>query len=103
MNIRFAKDEIRYRVTEDEFQQILQGGYVQLETIPLTFVAQMAKKPLEQAMVIDLSCSAVQLVISPEEMESFKAQLPSKRGIEKTLTLGMGKSINVAFEVDLRS
>lgn len=103
MNVRFAKDEIRFRVTEEEFQQILKGEYVQLETIPLTFVAQMAKNPLKQAMIIDLSCSSVQLAISPDEMEAFQSRLPSKQGIEKSLTLGMGKSIHVAFEVDLRS
>lgn len=103
MNIRFSDGEIRFRVTAQEFEKLNQGDYVQLETIPLTFVVTIAKKTLDQAMVLDLSCSAVQLVLSPEEAEAFRAQLPSKAGIEKTLSLGMGKSIDVAFEVDLRT
>ncbi len=103
MNIRFSDGEIRFRVTAQEFEKLNKGEYVQLETIPLTFVVTIAKKPLDQAMVIDLSCSAVQLVISPEEMKSFQARLPSKHGIEKTLSMGMGKTIDVAFEVDVRA
>jgi hypothetical protein len=102
MNIRLSEGQIRFRVTTQEFEKLSRGDYVQLETIPLTFVVTIAKKPLDQAMVIDLSCGAVQLVISPEEMKAFQARLPSKHGIEKTLSLGMGKSIDVAFEVDVR-
>lgn len=102
MNIRFSDGEIRFRVTTQEFEKLKQGDYVQLETIPLTFVVTIAKKPLDQAMVIDLSCSAVQLVISPQEMKAFQSRLPSKHGIEKTLPLGTGKSIDVVFEVDVR-
>lgn len=103
MNVRFSDGEIRFRVTMPEFDRLIKGEYLQLETIPLTFVVQMAKKPVEQAMVIDLSCGAVHLVISPEEVEALQTRLPSKEGIEKHLSLGMGKSIDVAFEVDVKT
>ncbi len=55
MNIRFSQNEIRFRVSIEEFEKLSQGGYVQLETIPLTFTVTIAKKTLDQAMVIDFS------------------------------------------------
>ncbi len=103
MNIRFAQNEIRFRVTHEEFEKLLEGEYVELETIPLNFVVQIAKKPLDQGMVIDLSCGAVHLVISPDEMTEFRSHLPNKKGIEKRLSMGTGRTLDVAFEVDVRS
>lgn len=102
MNVRFAQNEIRFRVTHEEFEKLLSGEHVELETIPLNFVVQIAKKPLEQGMVIDLSCAAVHLVISPNEVTEFRSHLPSKKGIEKQLSMGNGRTLDVAFEVDLR-
>lgn len=103
MNVRFSENEIRFRVSKEEFEKLSIGEHLQLETIPMVFVAQPAKKTLEQAMVIDLSCGQVHLVISPEELQALAARLPSRTGIEKTLTLGMGKTVNVIFEVDVKN
>ena len=102
MNVRFAKNEIRFRVTHEEFERMLAGEHVELETIPMNFIAQIAKKPLDQAMVLDLSCAAVHLVLSPDEVTAFRSRLPNKKGIEKQLSMGTGRTLDVAFEVDLR-
>lgn len=102
MNVRLAENEMRFRVSQEEFQRMTSGEHVQLETIPLTFVVLIAKKPLEQGMVLDLSCAAVQLVISPLEIKDFQARMPSKKGIEKTLSMGTGRTLDVVFEVDVQ-
>ncbi len=102
MNVRFSENEIRFRVTNDEFEKVSNGEHLQLETIPMVFVVQPALKTLEQAMVMDLSCGQVHLVISPEEIKALEARLPSRTGIEKTLALAMGKSVDVIFEVDVK-
>ena len=102
MNVRFSENEIRFRVTSQEFDRVKTGEPLQLETIPFTFIVQMAKKPLAQGMVLDLSRDAVHLVISPEEIESLQGRLPSRHGIEKRLTLANEKTLDVAFEIDIR-
>ena len=106
MNIRFAENEIRYRVSPGEFQELKNGRYLQLDTIPLTFVVQMAKKSLAQGMALDLSCGAIHLAISPDEITEFENRLPSRSGIEKRLLLGESggnRTLDVAFEVDIKT
>ncbi len=102
MNVRFSENEIRFRISKAEFDKLASGEYLQLETIPMVFIAQVAKKTLEQAMVLDLSCGQVHLIISPEEITALGSRLPSRVGIEKTLALGLGKSVDTIFEVDIK-
>jgi len=102
VNVRFSDNKIRFRVTPTEFDKLDGGDHLQLETIPLTFVVQVAAKPPGRGMAIDLTCSGVHLVLSREELEEFKGRPQSRKGIQASLTMGNGKPLEVAFEVDVK-
>jgi hypothetical protein len=103
MNVRFAPEEIRFRVNYEEFDRLCRGENVELETIPLKFSVRSTKNNIDQGMTLDITYSTIHVVIFQEELQELSIRLPSRDGIERTLPLEGERHMRVAFEVDLKN
>ncbi len=105
MNVRFAPQEVRFRVTRGEFDQLHAGrALVMAVTLPgqHAFQASVASDRFG-AWRLDSDPTGLWLAVPKASLDSFADGVPTSEGIEHSFELANGGFVNVVFEVDARS
>jgi hypothetical protein len=104
MNLRLSGEDIRIRVSSDEFQRLLHSGSVSLE-VPLprlhVFRVSVRVSPIG-GWELESDPTGLWLTIPRSRLEEFAQELPSKEGIAHEFESGHSQPLRAVFEVDLR-
>jgi hypothetical protein len=103
MNIRFSDSHIRFRVSRSELDRLLAGRSLALD-VPMPrahqFRASISVTPIGDWQ-LDSDPTGMWLTLPRSALDELLQNLPSKEGLEHEFDTS-GKTLNVAFEVDLR-
>jgi hypothetical protein len=102
MNLKISKNAMRFRVSRQEFEQLLQAEKL---SVPVPFL-QAIHLQIEAAndflgMNFTATENAWLLQISKTTLDDFAKSLPSREGLEQNTKLN-NKEILLAFEVDVK-
>jgi hypothetical protein len=103
MNVRFAAQSVRCRITHAELDRLMSGREVALEVpLPPAHTFRLTVRP---AMIgswqLASDPTGIWLAVPRSELESLAQSLPSREGLARQF--GAGASIvQVSLEVDLR-
>jgi len=103
MNMRFAENSIRLRVTGDEFAQLRIGKTMALEvTLPQ---GHLFRAKLNMALTGDWDFNSdptgMWISVPRKEIDALADELPSKEGIEHAFATQKGE-LQVSLEVDVK-
>ena len=104
MNVRFAEQSLRCRVSTAEVQTLLTGRAITLEVVlPHDHAFRLTVRPsaLNQWQLAS-DPTGLWLSIPRAEIEGLAQTLPSKEGIAHTCETANGKHLEVMFEVDVK-
>lgn len=103
MNLRFAENSIRLRVTGEEFAQLRIGKSMALE-VPLPH-GHLFRAKLNMAnngnWHFDSDPTGMWFSVPRKELDSLADELPSKEGIGHAFTTAKGE-LHVSLEVDVK-
>ena len=102
MNIRISKNQLRFRITKDEFLKLIGGEDIVLES-PIDLGLKSYSVCLSQEnekMNLMTKLNHLILFINVSDLEDLK--LPSKSGIENEVLIN-GRMIKLALEVDVKN
>lgn len=103
MNVRFAENSIRLRVTNDEFEQMRLGKAMSLE-VPLPRGHAFRCKLNVTAngnWLLDSDPTGLWVSVPRSEINALAEALPSKEGIEHAFATNDGE-LQVSLEVDVK-
>lgn len=102
MNLRISENQLRFRITQGETELLRQDGVLafSLNLGAQTVEYSVALAEMEQTLVLDIQKNAWKLLVDRKDFSQFLASLPSREGIEKTVTLN-GTQIELVLEVDV--
>ncbi len=105
MNLRFSSEDVRIRVTSDEFQQLTHGGNLALEVpLPRQHVFRVAiRTEAVGDWRLESDPTGLWLSIPRTRLDEFAQALPSREGMAYDFDAGNGKATRVVFEVDMHS
>ena len=103
MNVRLAENEIRFRVSNEEFQALIAREPIRLDSEFINVVVQISQTVFSDGLRLDFSSRDLKLLLSPDEVKVLETRLPSKKGIETRVITTSGKELNIIFEVDLKN
>jgi hypothetical protein len=105
MKLRFSSEDIRIRVTCDEFEQLARGGSLALEVqLPHLHVFRLAVRTVAVGdWMLESDPTGLWLSIPQSKLNEFAQALPSREGMTYDFHAGNGKATRVVFEVDLHS
>lgn len=103
MNLRISENQLRFRITQGETELLMRDGTL---AFSLNLGTQMveysvAVVELEQTLTLDVKKNAWKLLVDRKDFSQFLASLPSREGIEQTVTMN-GAQIELVLEVDVR-
>jgi hypothetical protein len=104
VNVRFAADAVRCRVTQAELDELLQSGSLKL-LVPLPRNHQFqvtVRAAVLGGWRLDSDPTGLWIEIPRSDIDQLAASLPSREGIEHGFELEDGATIRLAFEVDVR-
>lgn len=99
MNLRISEGQLRFRITREEVNKLLGGTRVAL-VLPLgeyTISLTHSDTPL----MLEVNAPCWTLLVDRAVFEDFTYALPTREGIEHTVTIG-GASLTLTLEVDVR-
>lgn len=103
MNLRISMGQLRFRITREELDTLLQGDTVEI-ILPLSkkilhyFIRSTS---LESPLAIQENTSGLTLLADRGALTALAKQLPSREGIEHSITLN-GNNVLLVLEVDVR-
>lgn len=103
MNLRISEKQLRFRITQGEADLITRDG---LLSFSLNLGAQTVEysvvlSDLEQPLALNVQNNAWKLLVDRKDFSQFLASLPSREGIEQTVTMN-GTQLTLVLEVDVR-
>lgn len=103
MNLRISEGYLRFRITRGEIELLMQD---EILSFPLHLGSQtmeysIALTESKQPLTLDIQKNAWKLLVDRKDFGQFLASLPSREGIEQTVTVG-GAQIELVLEVDVR-
>ncbi len=103
MNLRISENQLRFRITQGETELLMRDGTLafSLNLGAQTVEYSVAVAELEQTLALDIKKNAWKLLVDRKDFSQFLASLPSREGIEQTVTIG-GAQIELVLEVDVR-
>jgi hypothetical protein len=101
MNIRISKNQIRYRISQDELGQILLGKEIILEDVMTKITYLVRSEEINNDIDVKTELGKVTTLINKQALEDIAKCIPSIEGIEQSLTID-GNTIKIALEVDVR-
>jgi hypothetical protein len=105
MNLRLSGDDIRFRVTAEEFERFSMGRNLALEIpFPGQHVFRIAVRM--EAMgdwKLDSDPTGLWLSIPRARIFEFAQSLPNREGLTHDFDVGNGKKARVVFEVDMHT
>ena len=104
MNVRFAEQSLRCRVSTAEVQTLLTGRAISLEVVlPQEHVFRLSVRPSAlNHWQLASDPTGLWLSIPRAELEALAQTLPSKEGIAHNCETANGKRLEVMFEVDVK-
>jgi hypothetical protein len=104
MNLRFATNSIRVRITAEELEQLRAGKPMGLEVpLPRGHVFRAKINLVSDAeWHFDSDPTGLWLSLPRSEIDTLANELPSKEGMSHTFSTHHG-DLEVSFEVDLKS
>lgn len=105
MNVRLAPQEVRFRVTREEFGQLHAGRAVAMSvSLPGQHAFKASIAPDRFGMWrLDSDPTGMWLALPKSSLDPFAEGVPSTEGIEQRFELANGGFVTVVFEVDVRS
>lgn len=105
MKIRFSHEDVRIRITYEEFEKLARGEDLALEVpLPPLHVFRLEVRAVADGGWMLASDSAgLRLSIPESNLIEFAQALPSRKGLTCDFPNGNGKDTNLVFEVDLKS
>lgn len=105
MNVRFAPDEVRIRVTRDELTELLQRHSLRM-TVPLpgqhAFQASVATERLADWR-LDSDPTGIWVSLPLADIHTLSESGPTAEGLVHQFALPSGGNLELRFEVDVRS
>jgi len=103
MNMRFAENSIRLRVTDDEFAQLRIGKAMALEvSLPQGHLFRAKLNMTTNGhWHFDSDPTGMWISVPRNELETLAEELPSKEGIAHAFTTARG-DLEVSLEVDVK-
>lgn len=103
MNLRISENQLRFRITQGETELLTRDGVLafSLNLGAQTVEYSVALAEIEQTLALDVQKTAWKLLVDRKDFSQFLASLPSREGIEQTVTMN-GAQIELALEVDVR-
>lgn len=103
MNLRISANQLRFRITQGESELLMRDGTL---VFSLNLGAQTAEyavalADMDQTLALDVHKNMWKLRVDRRDFSQFLASLPSREGIEETVTMG-GAQITLVLEVDVR-
>ena len=110
MNVRFSEQAVRCRITRAELDLLLVGRAIDLEVaLPRDHTFRVNVRPgivpagsTHNGWKLDSDPTGLWLTIPRAQLEEFAQAPPSKKGLEQIFPAANGRTVTVAFEVDLR-
>jgi hypothetical protein len=103
MNVRFAEQSVRCRITQAELDRLMSGRDVVLEVpLPPAHTFRLSVRPaVIGSWQLASDPTGIWLAVPRSELESLALSLPSKEGLAQQFGAGTS-SVHVSVEVDLR-
>lgn len=103
MNLRISENQLRFRITQGETELLAKDGML---AFSLNLGAQNVEyavviADIEQTLALDVQKNAWKLLVDRKDFSQFIASLPSREGVEQTVTMG-GAQVELVLEVDVR-
>lgn len=104
MNVRFAADAVRCRVTRAEMDELLSSGILKLVVaLPRNHQFQVTvRAAVLGSWRLDSDPTGLWIEVPRAEIVQLAASLPNREGIEHAFDLDLGRQVRVALEVDVR-
>lgn len=103
MNLRISENQIRFRITQGETELLMRDGTLafslNLGAHTIEYAVVLAE--MEQPLALELQKNAWKLQVDRKDFRQFLASLPSREGMEQTVTVN-GDQIALVLEVDVR-
>jgi hypothetical protein len=103
MNLRISENQLRFRITQGETELLMRDRVLAflLSLGTQTVEYSVALTELEQPLALDVQKDAWRLLVDRKDFSRFLASLPSREGIEQTVTMG-STQIKLVLEIDVR-
>lgn len=103
MNLRISEKQLRFRITQGEAELLTREELLafSLNLGMQTAEYSVALAELEQHLDLEVRKNAWKLLVDRKDFRQFLASLPSREGIEQTVTIN-GAHITLVLEVDVR-
>lgn len=103
MNLRISERQLRFRIAQGETELLTRDGMLafslNLGAQHVEYAVELAD--LEQTLALDVQKNVWRLLVDRKDFRKFLSSLPSREGIEQTVTMG-DTQIELVLEVDVR-
>ena len=105
MNIRLDEQQIRFRVSEQEFGALCGGIPLEQKIyLPGQHRLRVSVQPCDgDGMHVECEDDHIALHLGRARAEAFRALLPGREGLEEVQLIGGERTLSVVLEVDVRS
>lgn len=102
MNLRISEGQLRFRITRDELQQLLNGRPLRM-ALPLarTYHYSVEISDGWDTLALKEDGHSWTLLADSHALKAFAEQLPSREGLSKEVLVA-GKPLTLVLEVDVR-
>lgn len=102
MNLRIGEGQLRFRITREELQELLQGNVLRMAP-PLTHTYHYSIEISDSRDTLALKEDnhSWGLLVDSNALKAFAEQLPSRNGLCKQVHVA-GKTLMLILEVDVR-
>ena len=107
MNVRISRDQLRFRITQDDLARLNSGELLEQSTVlPGNRVFQMTIHTVPDGTVplkLDYDGQQMALAVDAHSARVLLESPPSKQGIEVMQEVQPGQALLLQLEVDVRS
>lgn len=101
MNLRLENNHIRFRISREEMDSLIENGVIKGSTMASTYCVKLDENSCPASLIYEKNNFTLRL--TPQAVIDHKSILPSKEGIVKEVQLSDGNTMRVSLEVDVRS
>lgn len=103
MKVQLGDGEVRLRVDEDEFARLLDGESIVCRTpLPAGAWEVRARAVEDEGASIAGSALAPEMRLPRALLLDYRMRLPCREGVVASIASGVGPTLTVRFEVDMR-
>jgi hypothetical protein len=103
MNLRFEKQHIRFRISNNELDVLLKEGILnEVLSLPQSQEISYSVKLVDEETSLKYNPNNLTLNLNQSSTKKHKDELPSREGITGEFEIENGKTLKYSFEVDVR-